>query len=63
MAIEITYARLRRGLSRVLDRVGDNREVVIVRRRGLADVALANRVAAGWNPKGLKTSPALDQLP
>ena len=40
MAIETTYTRLRENLSTVLDQVGDDHEVVIVRRRGSPDVAL-----------------------
>jgi len=40
MAIETTYTRLRDELASVLDRVVDDQEVVIVRRRGSRDVAL-----------------------
>jgi antitoxin YefM len=40
MPTETTYTRLREELSSVLDRVVDNQEVVIVRRRGDRDVAL-----------------------
>jgi antitoxin YefM len=40
MAIETTYSRLRDNLATVLDKVGDDHEVVIVRRRGSPDVAL-----------------------
>jgi antitoxin YefM len=40
MAIETTYTRLRQDLAKTLDRVTDDREVVIVRRRGARDVAL-----------------------
>jgi antitoxin YefM len=40
MAIETTYTRLRDNLASVLDQVGDDHEVVIVRRRGSPDVAL-----------------------
>jgi antitoxin YefM len=40
MAIETTYTRLRDNLSTVLDQVGEDQEVVIVRRRGSPDVAL-----------------------
>jgi antitoxin YefM len=39
MAIETTYTALRKGLAGYLDRVTDDREVVIVRRRGARDVA------------------------
>src|SRR4051812_50001233 len=37
---ETTYTRLREELSSVLDRVVDDQEIVIVRRRGARDVAL-----------------------
>lgn len=40
MAIETTYTRLRDELASILDRVVDDQEVVIVRRRGSRDVAL-----------------------
>lgn len=40
MAIETTYTKLRQTLASVLDRVADDREIVIVRRRGGRDVAL-----------------------
>lgn len=40
MPIETTYTKLRQTLASVLDRVADEREVVIVRRRGAKDVAL-----------------------
>jgi antitoxin YefM len=40
MAIETTYTRLRENLATVLDQVVEDREVVIVRRRGSPDVAL-----------------------
>ena len=40
MALETTYTSLRQRLASVLDQVGDDREVVIVRRRGAKDVAL-----------------------
>lgn len=40
MAIETTYTRLRDNLASVLDQVGQEQEVVIVRRRGAPDVAL-----------------------
>jgi antitoxin YefM len=38
--VETTYTQLRENLASVLDRVVDDREVVIVRRRGAKDVAL-----------------------
>jgi antitoxin YefM len=40
MASETTYTSLRENLSSVLDRVVDDQEVVIVRRKGDRDVAL-----------------------
>ena len=40
MPSETTYTSLRENLARVLDRVVDQQEVVIVRRRGARDVAL-----------------------
>jgi len=40
MASETTYTKLRANLAGVLDRVVDDQEVVIVRRRGARDVAL-----------------------
>jgi antitoxin YefM len=40
MAIETTYTALRENLASVLDRVVDDQETVIVRRKGAKDVAL-----------------------
>jgi antitoxin YefM len=40
MAVETTYTALREGLAGFLDKVVDDREVVIVRRRGARDVAI-----------------------
>jgi antitoxin YefM len=40
VAVETTYTHLRDKLASVLDQVVDDREVVIVRRRGARDVAL-----------------------
>lgn len=40
MAVETTYTALREKLAGFLDQVTDDREVVIVRRRGARDVAL-----------------------
>ena len=42
MAIETTYTALRGNLASFLDRVTDDREVVIVRRRGARDVAIVS---------------------
>jgi antitoxin YefM len=40
MAVETTYTSLRENLASVLDRVFDDQEIVIVRRKGAKDVAL-----------------------
>jgi len=40
MAVETTYTSLREELSAYLDQVVDDREIVIVKRRGAKDVAL-----------------------
>ena len=40
MAVEISYTHLRENLASLLDRVVEDREVVIVRRRRARDVAL-----------------------
>jgi antitoxin YefM len=40
MAFETTYPSLRANLAGVLDRVADDHEVVLVRRKGQRDVAL-----------------------
>lgn len=40
MAVETTYTALREKLASYLDQVTDDREVVIVRRRGARDVAI-----------------------
>lgn len=40
MAAETTYSSLRENLASVWDRVANDREVVIVRRRGSEDVAM-----------------------
>ena len=40
MAFETTYTSLRENLAAVLDRVADDHEVVLVRRKGQRDVAL-----------------------
>jgi antitoxin YefM len=40
MAFETTYTSLRENLARVLDRVADDHEVILVRRKGRRDVAL-----------------------
>ena len=40
MAIRTTYSQARANLAKLLDRVTDDREIVIVNRRGREDVAL-----------------------
>jgi len=40
MPVDTTYTSLRENLAAILDRVTDDQEVVIVRRRGAKDVAL-----------------------
>ena len=40
MPIETTYTALRENLASYLDRVVDDREVVVVKRRGARDVAI-----------------------
>lgn len=40
MAIETTYTSLRENLATFLDRVTDDREVLVVKRRGARDVAI-----------------------
>jgi antitoxin YefM len=40
MPVETTYTKLRERLAAVLDQVTNDREIVIVRRRGAKDVAL-----------------------
>jgi antitoxin YefM len=40
MAVETSYTHLRQNLASLLDRVVEDQEVVVVRRRGARDVAL-----------------------
>jgi antitoxin YefM len=42
MAIETTYTALRENLASFLDRIVDDREVVVVKRRGNRDVAIVS---------------------
>ena len=42
MAVETTYSKLREELASFLDRVTDDLEVVVVKRRGAKDVALVS---------------------
>ena len=59
MAIETTYTHLRQNLASVLDQVVNDQEVVIVRRRRAADVALipANELAGLMETAHLMRSP------
>ena len=59
MAIETTYTALREKLASFLDRVTDDQEVVIVRRRGARDVALipANELSSLMETAHLLRSP------
>lgn len=60
MAIETTYTSRRVNLANVLDRVSQDQEVVIVRRRGTPDVALlpASELAGLMETAHLLRSPA-----
>ncbi len=60
MALETTYTALREQLAAVLDRVVDDREVVIVRRRGAKAVALvpADELSSLMETAHLLRSPA-----
>jgi len=60
MPVETTYTSLRQRLASVLDQVSDDREVVIVRRRGARDVALipADELASLMETAYLLRSPA-----
>jgi prevent-host-death family protein len=53
VAIQTTHTRLRDNLASVLDQVGADQEVVIVRRRGSPDVALipAGELNSLWRPR------------
>jgi antitoxin YefM len=57
---ETTYTHLRENLAGVLDRVVDDREVVVVRRKGARDVALvpADELAGLMETAHLLRSPA-----
>ncbi len=60
MPIETTYTHLRDNLATVLDKVSEDQEVVIVRRRGAPDVALipAEELAGLMETAHLLRSPA-----
>jgi antitoxin YefM len=60
MPVETTYSSLRGNLAAYLDQVTDDREVVIVRRRGQRDVALiaADELGSLLETTHLLSSPA-----
>ena len=60
MATETTYSELRQKLASYLDRVVDDREVVVVKRRGARDVAIiaADELAGLDETAHLLRSPA-----
>jgi antitoxin YefM len=60
MTIHTTYAQARANLATLCDQVTDDREVVIIRRRGAADVALvaADELAGLLETAHLLRSPA-----
>ena len=60
MATEMTYTRARADFARLLDRAGEDREVVVVRRRGHAAVALvaADELSSLMETAHLLRSPA-----
>ena len=60
MAIETTYTSLRENLATFLDRVVDDREVLVVKRRGARDVAIiaADELAGLEETAYLLRSPA-----
>jgi antitoxin YefM len=60
MATETTYSALRENLASYLDRVIDDREVVVVKRRGARDVAIiaADELAGLEETAHLLRSPA-----
>lgn len=47
MPIQTTYSNARNNLASLLERVTDEREIVVINRRGREDVALARRCRAG----------------
>jgi antitoxin YefM len=60
MAIETTYTSLRENLATFLDRVTDDREVLVIKRRGARDVAIiaADELAGMAETAYLLRSPA-----
>ncbi len=65
MPVDTTYTSLRENLAAVLDRVTDDQEVVIVRRRGARDVALipADELSSLMETAYLLRSPAQREAP
>ena len=59
MAVETTYTSLREHLAQFMDQVANDREIVIVRRRGAKDVALipANELSSLLETAHLLRSP------
>lgn len=51
MAVETTYTHMRANLASLLNRVGEDRKVVLVRRRRAADVALVPADELGGLPE------------
>jgi len=60
MAIETSYTQARAKLARLLDRVGEDREVVLIRRRGRPAVAMvaADELSSLLETAHLMRSPA-----
>jgi antitoxin YefM len=60
MPVDTTYTALRENLAAILDRVTDDQEIVIVRRRGAKDVALipADELSSLLETAHLLRSPA-----
>ncbi len=60
MTIQTTYTQARDGLAKLLDQVTNNREVVIIQRRGEEDVAMiaASELASLMESAYLLRSPA-----
>ncbi len=60
MAVEITYTQAREALARLLDEVTQDREIVIIKRRGAEDAALiaADELASLIETAYLLRSPA-----
>ncbi len=59
MTIHTTYTQARAGLAKLLDRVANDREIVVIQRRGAEDVAMiaADELAAITETAHLLRSP------